>query len=298
VSAPRRGDNPFPADENTDLLPRVVRARRRLGVVWFVLGVATLGAAGATFVVAGSPEVAPATTAALGLEAKAIASAVDASARAAHVRSDRIATHKMVRAAIMTDAATAADMANSDFNTTPIKDERLIPGETLEMFQIQDGKATSLVRIPADAHPLAVPDGRDTRLVDDGKGGLLIVVGAPIEPYKQGEPGYREGITGSLAMAIPIDLTFIRQQAAAHAVKAELLGADKPIALVSAADPVGPELTLPVQPSPEWRLPQLQLSAIPVTTATEPGWLVPARYGGFAVGVALLALALLALRRR
>src|SRR5262245_52047428 len=61
----------------------------------------------------------PAIAATVDAEAKGIASALDANARAAYQRAVDIATTPMVRAAILTDAATVQDMANSEFQFKP-----------------------------------------------------------------------------------------------------------------------------------------------------------------------------------
>ena len=193
----------FPADENTDIIPRVVRARRARGAIALVLGVGALGAAGVTFALPANHVVAPETRTALEAQAQAVASALQAAAGAAHVRANRIATHDTVRAAIQTDAATAVDMMKSDFNQTPIKDEKLIQGETLELFQLVNGAPAALARMPAEAASLAALAGQSTRVARMGDG-VAVVVSAPVERFKDG-PGYQP-VDGLLVMASPVNL--------------------------------------------------------------------------------------------
>lgn len=289
----REPPSAWPSDENTDLIPRVVRARRTRGVISLVLGLVVLAGVGVTFVLPGEPIVDPATTNALDVEAKAIASALDAAARAAHIRADRIATHDMVRAAIQTDAATAGDMMQSDFDKTPIKDEKLIQGETLELFQLDDGHPISLASMPAGAVALGIVPGRGTRVRRDGDG-LAMLVSAPVQRFKDG-PGYKP-VDGALVMSIPVDLAFLRQQAAGSAVEAELDGLDKPISMVG-GEAKAPRLEFPVTVDPSWGA-KLVFVATPKTTTGRPHWVAPVRYAGLGIGIALLVAAMLAFRRR
>ncbi len=294
---PPSSANAWPSDENTDLIPRVVRARRLRGVVSLVLGLVILAGAGVTFAVptlGGEKLVEPATKTALEMEAGAISSALDAAARAAHVRADRIATHDMVRAAIQTDAATAADMMQSDFDKTPIKDEKLIKGETLELFQLDGGKPLSLASMPVGAPQLGVLAGHGTRVRRDGDG-LAMIVSAPVQRFKDG-PGYKP-VDGSLVMSIPVDLAFLRQQATNSALAARLVGLDQPITLVAGDGAGGPELHFPVTVDKSWGA-SLELVATPKTTTGRARWVAPVRYSALGVGIALLVAALLAFRRR
>ncbi len=285
--------NSWPAEENTDLIPRVVRARRQRALIFFIVALVALATAGATFVLVGDRIVDPAIRTALDADAKGIASALESAARAAHVRADRIATHDMVRAAIQTDAATAADMMQSDFDQTPIKDEKLIKGETLELFQVAGGKPVSLARMPTTAQPLPALDGRGTRVQRAGDG-LAMLVSAPVKRFKDG-PGYKP-VDGSLVMAIPVDLAFARQQAARSAVEAQLTGLDKPVALITASDPAGPQLTIPIESNELGS--KLQLTVVPKTTMGRASWVAPVRYAGLALGVLLLVVAGLTFRAR
>jgi hypothetical protein len=262
--------------------------------VFLLVGIVAMGAAGATLVLAGSRIVGPATQTALEANAKAIASALDAAARAAHVRADRIATHDMVRAAIQTDAATAADMMQSDFDQTPIKDEKLIKGETLELFQLSQGNSSSLARMPANGGALQPLAGRGTRVQRLGDG-LALLVSAPVKRFKDG-PDYKP-VDGSLVMAIPLDLTFARQQAAESAVEVELagIGLDKPFVLLPNSDAGGPRVAFPIETAPDTAL-KLQLSVVPKTTAGRAPWVAPVRYAGLALGVVMLVAAALSFR--
>jgi hypothetical protein len=269
----------------------VVRARRQRAVIFLIVALIAIATAGATFILVGDRVVDPAVRTALDADAKGIASALESAARAAHVRADRIATHDMVRAAVQTDAATATDMMQSDFDHTPIKDEKLIKGETLELFQIAGGKPVSLARMPATAPALQPLDGHGTRVALAGDG-LAMLVSSPVQRFKDG-PGYKP-VDGSLVMAIPVDLAFARQQAARSAVAAQLTGLDKPVALIANPDASGPDLSIPIE-SKELGT-KLQLSVVPKTTIGRASWVAPVRYAGLALGVLLLVVAGLTLR--
>src|SRR5882672_1397390 len=95
--------NAFPADENTDLTPRIVAAQRRANMVWLVGAIAAFLAAGGISLIAGNDKT---SSAAIEVEAQRIAGAIDNSAKGAHVQADGIAGTPMLRAAIVTDAAT------------------------------------------------------------------------------------------------------------------------------------------------------------------------------------------------
>lgn len=283
----------FPADENTDLIPRVVLARRRHGMMWLAGGGVALVIFGATWFANSTPRVDDAVRAKLDADARFIASSLDASARAARGRALHIAQSTMVKAVILTDAATAIDMAGSDFDHTPIHDERLVPGETLELFQVRGGQAASLVRFPQNAAP--VPLDPIARVDNAGSGDLDIVVSTPVEKYAGASD--KPDVTGALAMRIPVALGQIREYATKDAWYVELTGVGAPITLVSS--PVTePRITVPLHTDPASRFAAMQLVVVPKAPLVAPGWLRVLRYAALALAVGLLAVAARLLLRR
>ena len=293
------GNELFPADEHTDLVPRIVRAKRLLVAV--SLATAVVAAAAALLLPAlvppGPAQVSPATRAAIELEAKSVASAIEANTHAAQVRATRIAGTPMVRAAVMTDAATVADMMKSDFQYTPIKDERLVEGETLELFQVHGDQISSLGRIPSTAPPIPPLRGKEVR-IDPVGDGLKSVVSWPVEAIKDG-PGYPPGVSGSIALAIPIDLGFVKKQLATDAVDATIVGLSSAVALVHGTDVGGAPLRLPLVLRADWHLAPMVLEVIPKRERARPAWVEPARYACAGLALVMLVVAGLAwLRRR
>ena len=277
--------NPFPDDENTDLTPRVVLAQRRANLVWLVGAIGALVAAGAVSFVAQSSD--RTTPVALEIEAERVASAIDLSAKSAHVQADGVAMTPMVRAAIETDAATMNDVAKNEIHLA------LNPGETLEVFQVRGENATTLLRWPATATPLRPVPGHGTRIENSGKSSLDVVAGAPIEP--QGER--KAGLGGEVAMSMPVDLALTRQHLSALVVEASLIGLGQPLALVTPRADSGTttQVSFPVQPSADWKLPAMQLTA--QIASRRPRWIAPARYACVALSGMMLLLFVFGLRR-
>jgi hypothetical protein len=277
--------NFFPEDEPTDLTPRIVQAQRRANMMWLVGAAgALLAAAGVTFA-AGSTD--KATPVAVELEAERLASAIDASAKSAHMQADGVAMTPMVRAGIETDAATMADIAKDEIHLA------LVPGETLEVFQLRDTATKTLLRVPPTVTAVQPISGHDTRLENSGKGSLQVVAGSPIEPQSR----TRTGIRGEVAMSIPVDLALTRQRLSELVVKASLIGVGAALPLVTpAGDPAGDtQLSFPVRPNADWKLPPLTLSA--AVASRRLGWVAPARYACLALGGVMLAMFLFGLRR-
>jgi len=275
----------FPEDENTDLTPRIVLAQRRANLVWLVAAVGPILAAGITFLAGGGDKT---SAVALEMEAQRIATAIDLSAKSAHVQADGVAMTPMVRAGIETDAATMADIARNEIRLS------LKPGERLEIFQIRGSTSLTLVRWPPMATAVAPVAGRETRLENSGKGSLDVVAGSPIEPQNQ----QKRDIRGEVGLSIPVDLASARQRLSELSVEANLTGVGQPLALVSSeAGAAGAaQLSFPVQPSSEWKLPPLTLTAS--VAARRPRWIAPARYACLALGGLMLIMFLSGLRRR
>src|SRR5438874_9730172 len=144
--------------------------RQHLALV-VVIALTCFGASAAVNYLLPPKKLDKATTAALETEAKGIASALDANAHAAYKRAVDIATTPMVRAAILTDAATVADMAKTEFQFKPIN------GEAFELYQVDDTKQTFLIRMPADAPKIGSVHEHEKRLENDNNGNINIVVG-------------------------------------------------------------------------------------------------------------------------
>jgi hypothetical protein len=277
--------NPFADDENTDLTPRIVLAQRRANLVWLVGAIGALVAAGAvSFVAQRSDRTTPV---AIEIEAERIASAIDLSAKSAHVQAGGVAMTPMVRAAIETDAATMNDVAKNEIHLA------LNPGEALEVFQVRGESAITLLRWPASATPLRPVPGRGTRLENSGKSSLDVVAGAPIEP--QGER--RAAVGGEVAMSIPVDLALTRQHLSALVVEASLVGVGQPLALIAPRAGAGEttQVSFPVQPSTDWKLPAMRLTA--ELANRRPRWITPARYACVALSGMMLLLFVFGLRR-
>jgi hypothetical protein len=123
----------FYEEEHTEILARVAWARRRPSMMWLVGAGGSLTVAVAITLFATRP-IERETTLELERDASDIGRAVDAAAQAAHQRADIIANMPILRAAILTDAMTAADVMRNEL------DLRLIPGEVVELSQIHAGK--------------------------------------------------------------------------------------------------------------------------------------------------------------
>jgi hypothetical protein len=275
--------NLFPEDEHTDLTPRIVQAERRANLVWLVGAIGALIAAGGVSFVAADDKTTPL---ALEIEAQRIASAIDLSAKSAHVQADGVALTPMVRAGIETDATTMADIARNELHLA------LKPGETLEVFQIRGKTVQTLLRWPTSATAVQPIAGRETRLENSGKGSLHVVAGTPVEPQGQ----RKSEAAGEVAISIPVDLALTRQRLSELVVEASLVGVGQPLALVSNRSGAGVPLSAAVQPSPDWHLPAMTLAA---TVANKrPRWIDPARYSFLGLGGAMLLMFLVGLRRR
>src|SRR5438105_2309081 len=136
-----------------------------------VIALTCFGASAAVNFLVGHKKLDKATTAALDTEAKGVASALDSNARAAYKRAVDIATTPMVRAAILTDAATVADMAKTEFQFKPIN------GEAFELYQVDDTKQTFLIRMPADAPKIGQIGEHEKKLENTNNGNINILVG-------------------------------------------------------------------------------------------------------------------------
>ncbi|MGE5181058.1 MAG: response regulator [Acidobacteriota bacterium] len=213
-------------------------------------------------------------------DADALATALDTTIAAAEQRAKTLATTPVLRAGIETDAATLQDLAKNEALFTPVG------GEVIEVFQLRDGAATSLVRLPAGA-PAVRPSLDDTTRLDSDGRTLTIVATAPIAAQSG-------GAGGQLAVATPCELSAITRVLADHAARASLTGVGAPGGLLAGDGAPGTPLTLSVP-----RHPTLGLT-VTIATATPAASKLPAvRDGLWGAGAVLLALYLgLALVRR
>jgi hypothetical protein len=278
VTAPESWDH-----DSTDLIPRVVRTRRSLQVT-LALATVALAAALATWAVPPRTLVDPAAADVVRDQAAAIATALDRTASTAHQRTDQIATNPVMRAAILTDTQTVADLVASEhFEVKPRA------GETVELFQRDGDSVTSLLKTPADASAIRFMAGAGTRIENVGAE-LHVIVTAEVERLKDGL-GYKPTISGSLALSEPIALDDVRRKLATIAVSASITGAGKTplVVLAPRAGGTGAPLHATIHPNPEW-LPDLTLVASPRTIRVHQRWIVPVRIAGFALAALFFVL--------
>jgi tRNA A-37 threonylcarbamoyl transferase component Bud32 len=217
--------------------------RRRRAWLWLVPALIA-GAAGAALMLM-PPRVTQGTprTAELERDADQLGAALDATASAAKLRVEGVASSPMLRAAIETDTATLEDMARDG---SVIKPQT---GEVIEIFQLRDGGPVSLLRVPAVASAISHVPGAPPRFVAT-PGSATIVVSAPVT-RTSGTVG------GSVALAVPIDVRALAPRIGDHAIAAKLSGAGTDVVLAHRDDAHGVERTFPVKS----RLAQLSLIA-------------------------------------
>ncbi|HEY1548393.1 MAG TPA: serine/threonine-protein kinase [Kofleriaceae bacterium] len=210
----------------------------------------------------------------------AIATSIDRVARAGHVKADGIASAPILRAAISTDAATMHDVVTSEYVLEPGK------GETIEIFQQRGDQLISLVRVPADAKPIAAM-ASGTR-VDAGPS---VVASAPIASATN-------QVAGVVAVATPVELAAVTAELSAHVAQAELDGLGAPIVLVAPHGAAGAAAIALALPPADWSA-NATLSATPL--AIDQGmraYLAPARYVGFGLAGLLLGVFVFGFVRR
>lgn len=274
-------------EDHTDLTPRVLGAYRRANLVWLIAAACVFLIAIVFAVVArvGVSAIHKASAAGIDSEAARVAAAIDSSARAAQLKADGIAATPMLRAAIVTDAATIADVVSTEVR---VADK---PGEVIEFFQVRDQTTTSLLKLPAGAPLIAPVMGRAMRLDNLGADGLNLVVGSPITPNDAGS-----ALTGQLVLSVPVELAEARKRLAEIAAEAVLYGAGDPIILVSTPGAAGAKINRAVRASDEWKLGELTVSVTPLASSGGATWLDPVSY--VAAGLAALLLVIWFVARR
>ncbi len=278
------GATPATTGSSTREETRRQRPMRRRPYLWLVGAlVASLVGAGAMMAgswMAGSRE--RAARDGLTGEADEIAAAIDSTIRAARLQADAIASTPMLRAAIGTDAATLKDVANSEALFSPG------PGQVLEIFQ-QRPELVATLRMPPGADPVTPVPARGARL-ERTADGLAVAVGAPITEHGSARVG------GALALVVPVNLGPVRRRLGERAAAASLTGLGPPVSLVGPAGG-GRPLSLALPASPDWQITPLALSAAP-RVAPGPGWILGLELAGAATALLMLALYVLARRRR
>lgn len=206
-------DQPKPAPPGRILTVRAA-PRRAPGWLLALAGIAGLAAGGVS--IAGNAIKAAAdreAAAVLDSDAMRLTSAIDSAVRSAQLRAEGIATAPMVRAAIVTDAATMKDLAATEYVFS------VANGEAIEIFQLAGAEphtVTSVLRLPESASPIGLPAGRDAE-VAILNGNLTLVQAAPIA-------GYSAKVSGKVAIRTVVDLSTPKHVLEGHAVAAELAG--------------------------------------------------------------------------
>lgn len=270
----------FYEEEHTEVLARVAWARRRPSMLW-------IGGAGLWFTIAfaitliESPVRGLSSDAmqALHHEAAEIGRAVDVAAHAARQRADRIAGSSMIRAAILTDAATVADVMASEFKLS------LAQGEVIELFQIHNGAPELLIRMPQTAGELPRITDRERPMVHFDGTDLRVVVCAHIERLKDGL-GYDAHTAGNFVLSAPIDLAGVRRRLTALEVDATLAESGIAVHLVQRSPVAVNEIVeLPVPTG----VAKLTLIVAPsALSARHAGWVAPVRNVSYALGALCL----------
>jgi serine/threonine protein kinase len=210
---------------------------------------------------------------ALAAEADKLGAAIDAEIRAARLRADGIAATPMLRAAIDTDAATIQDMAKDQALYTPRA------GEVFELYQMRDGRSTSVMRIPADAPAVPAVIGTEVRFERHGDVARF-VLGAPIARRT-------EGVGGAVAIAVALDLDAVRTRLGAYTSCAALAGIGDEIRLIgegSDKTPIAFPISIDAGPSPA-----LVMMAVPNAASVTGSWGTPAAIALAAATLLLLA---------
>ena len=110
----------------------------------------------------------------------------------------------------------------------------------------------------------------------------------------------RTKISGSVVLAIPLDLRLARQRLGERAAAAALTGGSDPITLVrgnTAADATA-AMAMPLPVSEEWKLARMDLRVVPKQVwKAGAAWRDPTRYAACGMGTALLLVFGLRLRK-
>lgn len=279
-------------EEHTEVLARAVWTHRRPSMLW--IGGAAMWFTAAIAITMCAPHsthtLAPATVVALEHQASELGLTIDAAVRAARQRAQSVTQTPMMRAAVLTDAATVADVMKNEFKF------QLAPGEVVELFQVHDGQIDTLIRMPATAAALPRIKDRDVAMVEIDGADLRVIAGERVVRLKTGE-GYDTRTSGMFMLSSPIGLEAIRQQIATSADDATLVDASRAIHLVhQPSATAGHTLSLPVPTEAA----KLTLTVVPALTGHRAPWLDLARNISVVLGALMLIMfaLMLALHRR
>lgn len=273
---PRVADGTIPPPVAT--LP--VAPVRRRGYWWLVAAMLAVGAGlGVSMLPAPARK---ADTGQLAAAAALVGTTVDGEARAAQVRVEAIATSSMLRAGIVTDARTLADMARDKDLVFPVKD-----GERLEVFQLVDGKRTSMLVVPPGAAPIEPPPTGQRRLEARVDAPPLIVVSAAVASPDR-------SIGGEVTLSVPLDLSAVRERLSEEVDEAVITGLAVPVILVASKGRVGEVVTLPITTGLDTKL---AMTAIVRPPAAGPERRI-AQVGSFGLAGLFALFFVVSLRRR
>jgi hypothetical protein len=268
-------------EENTEIVPRVVLARRRRAVLFLAFAAFAFSLGAASFVIPKRRRVEQATKDSIAADAQQLGVILHAAFNQTLDRAEGFAGTPVLEAGIMTDAATVHDIVKTEYRL------KTRPGETLELFQVRAGSMTSLVRVPPDGQPIVLAVGGKRARIDNRKG-LAVVVSAPVAPYKA-----TKELSGVLAVAAIVDIS--KLSLATTTLEANLVGAGPPIPLVPKRGS-GDAITVPVPLDAKWQTGELSLHAVTMATPYHAGWVLPLRYGALGLGVVFLCTFLVAFR--
>jgi tRNA A-37 threonylcarbamoyl transferase component Bud32 len=192
-------------------------APKRASFGWLVAAVMAAGAGFALLTAEPGKAATDDATFVLHGDADKIAATVDSAVHAAQLRIDGLAQAPMLRAGIETDERTVRDMFKDDFKL------QLNPGEVFELVQARGNDLVPMIRVP-EGPALAPPADHEPHL-HVGTHGLAALVTTPVTTQR-GTAG------GAIVLEVPIDLSAISKEIAAHATAATVQGLDSPVALV------------------------------------------------------------------
>jgi hypothetical protein len=269
-------ETPPPTPHRARIPAAVAEPARRPSLLWIAGAVAAALAAVAISVMGHRIQTDSRAAAAAKLDgdAQRIAAQIEQTMQSTQLRAKAIATAPIIRAAIETDVATMRDVVDKEYKLS------LGAKETLEMFQVAGGAATSLLRVPPDAPALPTQTGPTAKLEARGRDALAVVIGEPIARQQA------NAVVGEVVLAAPIELADAQRALADHTTAASLAGLGAEIALVPGdGDGAAPER---VALRKIGDVPAGALVLVAAPQLERAGWVGPATY--IAACIALLLL--------
>jgi tRNA A-37 threonylcarbamoyl transferase component Bud32 len=280
-------DRALADDRTVHERPRTAAARRPR-YAWLLGAFVAVNAAGGAYFYEGyqRDQHRRALVAALATEASTIAGALEGELRAVQLRADGLAGAPILRAAIETDTATLADMVADNAMFAPK------PGEAIELYQLVDGAAKQVLRVPADAP--AIPRTAEGTALAPTAGKLTLVVSAPITRQRSSDAA------GEVVMHVPVQCGPIRKRLADRYAGAWLVGLSAPLTLAGDA-PLPADATavttVPIAAAGTVGAAPISLAAA-LPPSTRAPWVMPAMIAGGAVAALMLLGFALSTRRR